>query len=73
VAGPTTFTNNEGKYQEGESGAEEEEEDMLDARIREHFENNIPGHDSLPNQEQDSPPVESEAVQNQHVGQMQTE
>jgi hypothetical protein len=63
VAGLTIFANNEGTYP-GESSAESNEE----GDFREELEDVALEHDLLQNQEQESPPVESEVTQEQHVG-----
>jgi hypothetical protein len=62
VAGLTIFANNGGTYQ-GESSAESNEGDF-----REDLEDVALEHDLLQNQEQKSPPAESEVTQEQHVG-----
>jgi hypothetical protein len=64
VAGLTIFANNEGTYQGEESSAESNEEGDL----REELEDVALEHDLLQNQEQESPPAESEVTQEQHVG-----
>jgi hypothetical protein len=66
VAGLTIFANNEATYQE-ESNAESDEE-VLITDLRDELEDAILEHDQLQNQEQDSPPAESEVMQEQQVG-----